>query len=406
MIRLLSSLLLVIASVFISNDAGYAVSSDARYFAIPKENMKFLGTNFNKSNKAIDEFNGYVLVKLVPFEVETLSQQMHHAKAICGGFQDIQVQMETHGISAREALEWVGRRPLNTSQFDKFEPSNPHTAKQLMTSINLERFIGALTTFSGFPDRSSRGDLGVKASQWLVDVTKKLALAHGRSEITVTSISTGGWFLQPSVLVKVPGTDSTLPGILIGGHMDTFQNNKPGADDDGSGSMTVMEIYNAILDTKVRFKRDIYFAYYAAEEYGLHGSQIIAAQFKKQNIALRAVMQFDMTGYKSPQDTQSIYFVNDYVDVNLTTFLKKITEKYLQIPAHLIGDTKCGYACSDHASWTQQGYSASFPFESSFSNYNSTIHTGADKIALITPAHALKYLLLGAVFVAETADPL
>jgi bacterial leucyl aminopeptidase len=41
----------------------------------------------------------------------------------------------------------------------------------------------------------------------------------------------------------------------------------------------------------------------------------------------------------------------------LTEFNKKLVDTYLDIP--WVG-TKCGYACSDHASFSKAGYPSSF----------------------------------------------
>ena len=44
-------------------------------------------------------------------------------------------------------------------------------------------------------------------------------------------------------------------------------------------------------------------------------------------------------------------------------FVANLVGAYL--PSYSIGYDACGYGCSDHASWTNQGYIASFPFEAS-----------------------------------------
>jgi leucyl aminopeptidase len=57
---------------------------------------------------------------------------------------------------------------------------------------------------------------------------------------------------------------------------------------------------------------------------------------------------------------------------SLTEFITTLIDKYLDIPWVA---TKCGYACSDHASWTQAGYPGAFGIESSFENSNKNIHS-------------------------------
>lgn len=56
--------------------------------------------------------------------------------------------------------------------------------------------------------------------------------------------------------------------------------------------------------------------------------------------------------------------------LSVTEFVKKLVDQYLSIP---YVETKCGYACSDHASWGKAGYRSSFAIESSFENSNHFI---------------------------------
>jgi bacterial leucyl aminopeptidase len=59
--------------------------------------------------------------------------------------------------------------------------------------------------------------------------------------------------------------------------------------------------------------------------------------------------------------------------LRLTDIIKKLVDAYLDIPWV---ETKCGYACSDHASWDKAGYPAAFSIESAFEDSNQNIHSG------------------------------
>ena len=61
-----------------------------------------------------------------------------------------------------------------------------------------------------------------------------------------------------------------------------------------------------------------------------------------------------------------------YFHCRLTDFIKSLVDKYLAIP---YTETKCGYACSDHASWNKAGYPGAFGIESSFENSDKLIHS-------------------------------
>lgn len=139
----------------------------------------------------------------------------------------------------------------------------------------------------------------------------------------------------------------------------------PGADDDGSGSITNMEIFTILCEAQSKglfnLKYPLEFHWYAAEEVGLRGSQDVAAQYKKLNKKVMAVLHFDMTGYRGKSDSMGV--ITDYVDKDLTKFLKSIISQYTN---KNILESKCNYACSDHASYTKAGFRSAFPFEGTF----------------------------------------
>lgn len=60
-------------------------------------------------------------------------------------------------------------------------------------------------------------------------------------------------------------------------------------------------------------------------------------------------------------------------------------------------DTKCGYACSDHASANRQGFPAAFPVESTFEDSYQNIHTPSDTIDYVNFGHVLEFskMILG-----------
>ena len=69
------------------------------------------------------------------------------------------------------------------------------------------------------------------------------------------------------------------------------------------------------------------------------------------------------------------------------------------------GYSKCGYGCSDHASWHNAGYPASMPFESTMGDINNDIHSKNDTIdapgSMGTADHAEKFARLGVAYLVE-----
>lgn len=65
----------------------------------------------------------------------------------------------------------------------------------------------------------------------------------------------------------------------------------PGADDDGSGTVTILEIFRALVNTGFRPQRPVEFHWYSAEEAGLLGSQAIAQNYEKKGVDVLAMIQ-------------------------------------------------------------------------------------------------------------------
>ncbi len=98
-----------------------------------------------------------------------------------------------------------------------------------------------------------------------------------------------------NVLADLPGRE--LPGevILVGGHLDSWDLAQ-GATDNGLGAAIVLEIARALASLDQRPRRTVRFALWAAEEIGLRGSKHHAALHAPGLAAIRAVLNFDMTG--------------------------------------------------------------------------------------------------------------
>lgn len=60
---------------------------------------------------------------------------------------------------------------------------------------------------------------------------------------------------------------------------------------------------------------------------------------------------------------------------------KKVIEEYCDIPWV---ETKCGYACSDHASASKAGYPSAFVIESTFGDSDDHIHGTEDLIKYLS----------------------
>lgn len=110
-----------------------------------------------------------------------------------------------------------------------------------------------------------------------------------------------------------------------------------------------------------------------------------------------------MTAFVKKGTREEVGVITDYVDPNVVKFVQQLIKAYLSIP---YVETKCGYACSDHASWSKNGYPSSFAIESSFENSNHDIHSTRDTMDLpeFSFEHMLEFSKLAVAFAIELAD--
>lgn len=73
----------------------------------------------------------------------------------------------------------------------------------------------------------------------------------------------------------------------------------PGADDDGSGTVTILEAYRALLAAEYLPETPVEFHWYSAEEGGLLGSQAIAQRYAEEGKQVKAMVQMDMVRLSS-----------------------------------------------------------------------------------------------------------
>lgn len=255
-----------------------------------------------------------------------------------------------------------------------------------------------LETFTSFHTRYYKSHYGAESSAWLLSQVNKTLVDAGAVNATVKPFA-HPWG-QSSIIATIPGkSDKT---IVIGAHQDSINLYfpaflaAPGADDDGSGTVTILEALRVLLHSPEivagEAENTIEFHWYSAEEGGLLGSQAIFQAYERAGRNVKAMLQQDMTGYVQKTldagEPESVGVITDFVDPGLTEFIKKIITAYCGIPYVL---TKCGYACSDHASASKAGYPSAFVIESDFKYSDNKIHTTEDKIEYLSFDHMLQH---------------
>ncbi len=186
---------------------------------------------------------------------------------------------------------------------------------------------------------------------------------------------------QKSVHVRLIGKLRPNEIVVLGGHLDSINQSwfgngaAPGADDNASGTADLIEALRIVIGME-QPERTLDFFWYAGEESGLLGSAEIAKAYKTAKADVIGVMQLDMTLHPGAGEFV-LGSMTDFTSAWMRTYLTNINTLYIHAK---VNEDKCGYGCSDHASWYRQGYPTIMPFESTFNTMNPNIHTANDVV--------------------------
>ncbi|KAH8662405.1 hypothetical protein BX600DRAFT_513244 [Xylariales sp. PMI_506] len=264
----------------------------------------------------------------------------------------------------------------------------------LIPSLNISNLETTLTTFSNFYNRYYKSTYGKQSSNWLSAQIQSIITASNATAAVTVKPFEHSWG-QNSLIATIPGQSTDT--IILSAHQDSINQmnpssgRAPGADDDGSASVEILEVLRVLLtDPQIaagKAANTIEFHWYSAEEGGLLGSQAIFNSYKASGRVVKGMLHQDMTGYVKPGTTGTVGLFTDYVDTGLTAFVQKCIKAYTTLP---VATSKCGYACSDHASAYKAGYPTALVSESSYDDSSPYLHTTKDTLDTVNFSHLLE----------------
>jgi len=346
---------------------------------------------------------------------------------------------------------------------------NP-TVKQIVDSISEDRIAATLKRLEAFGTRyilSSQDDpeRGIGAAKrWIHDQIQNYS---PRLEVTYQnfSIKKGGRQGQvirdvdlSNIVAVLPGTTEKDHYVLVTGHYDSLNQVRkpytgeeqtiaeavrqgideaearryrkllplereqgpldfeataadetaPGVTDDGSGTAAVMEL--ARVMSAYQFDKTIVFVAFAAEEVGLSGSQVYAAQAKKDGMQIEAVLNNDIIGSDVSGNGRSITNVlrvfssspDDSTPRELARYTKLIAERYvpsMQVEMVFRGDRFM--RGGDHRPFVEAGFPA-VRLTSASENFDNQ-HTTTDTFANTSVPYATHVIRMNAAVLASLA---
>lgn len=192
----------------------------------------------------------------------------------------------------------------------------------------------------------------------------------------------------------IEGTDKKDEIVVISAHYDHVGIKKGevynGADDDGSGTVAILEMAKAFQKAKNEGhgpRRSILIVHMTGEEHGLHGSRYYAENplFPLKNTV--ADINIDMIGRRDELHTDTndyVYVIgSDYLSSELYSICESVNQKYI----HLTLDYKYNdkndpnrfYYRSDHYNFGKNGIPAVFLFNGTHADY----HKATDEVSKI-----------------------
>ncbi|MEZ5422339.1 MAG: M20/M25/M40 family metallo-hydrolase [Pyrinomonadaceae bacterium] len=347
--------------------------------------------------------NGIAVLHVTDDEIATISEHAHKNLHKCAGFMGHPDEQD-----ALDTIDLV-TRPKPSLGTMTYTIDNAATVQPMISQMEAPNIKATITTLSAFNTRYYQSETGLDSALWIKNTWT--TLAAGRNDVTVEFFVHPTW-LQPSIIMTIPGTTNPSEVVILGGHQDSTRSGcspsttcltlpAPGADDDASGIASLTEVIRVAMANNYHPAKTVKFMAYAGEEAGLLGSKAIAMNYQNAGVNVVGVLQLDMTNYKAP--STDIAIITDHTNGDQNTFVRNLATTYL--PTLTVVDTQCGYACSDHASWHSRGYAASFPFEAPMNADNPFIHTANDTLANSDPNanHALKFSKLAGAYMAELA---
>lgn len=367
-----------------------------QWITIDNEAASALRQNFPESAELIAVSKETSVLLLEPEGQGEISDFMHKKFNRCGGY--FAFDSEREAIDFGTSQEEAAPVPEITYTLDQQAVVGP-----LVETVQARQILETMTNLSTFHNRYYTAASGSESQNWVK--AKWEELGNGRSDFSVEMFTHTGW-PQPSVIATIEGSEFPNEIVVIGGHGDSISgqwsresSRAPGADDNASGIASITESLRVLMANGWKPKRTVKFMSYAAEEVGLKGSKEIAKAFASAGRQVIGVMQLDMTAFNG---ANKIGLMRDFTSNALSDFTTKLIDQYV-----LSGwmNDKCGYACSDHASWHSSGFPAVMPFESPFDNSNPKIHTANDTLqnADSSGVHPAKFAKLALSYLVEVA---
>lgn len=282
-------------------------------------------------------------------------------------------------------------------------PQTP-VIQQILDNINSDSLVHFVSQLSGEEPVIINGTQQTIYSRnkyqpgnnYAADFVKEKFESYGLDAYDQNFSSTGR-----NVYAVKTGTDYPNKKFIICAHYDDMPSGSlaPGADDNGSGTASVIEAARVL--SQYSFPYTLIFAIWDEEEQGLVGSEYYASQAQSAGDSIMGVINMDMIAWDSNNDNTC----NIHTDDVGITF--EIYDKMVELNAQYdigmdIVEVYPQQPYSDHASFLGHGYSAILLIEDDY-DFNAYYHTINDLLQYYNIDYFTKSAKLAVATVASYA---
>jgi hypothetical protein len=225
------------------------------------------------------------------------------------------------------------------------------TVGDIVGAVNQDSLISFTTNYQNYLTRHSSTDGFDTACAWSQDMFQGMGL-----DVEIQSFPMGSYNCQNVVATQ---TGQVYPNRywIICGHLDSTSPNPyydaPGADDNASGSATVMEA--ARIMSQYQFEYTVKYILFGGEEQGLYGSAYYASNAASAGDSIMGVVNLDMIFY-GPVGNDIAWLHYNSASSGLGVAFQAISDTY--VPALTMEVASNPTGASDHASFWNYGFAA------------------------------------------------
>ncbi|HOP08339.1 MAG TPA: M28 family peptidase [candidate division Zixibacteria bacterium] len=255
-------------------------------------------------------------------------------------------------------------RPEAMPYLDKLAmDSRDISLDSLISLISQDSLYSYLHRLQAFYRRYAGTDSNKVSRDWIAGKLTDFGYDSIVIDTFMTSISGAQTECYNVVAIK---TGSRFPDheVIIGAHRDAVISS-PGADDNGSGTVGVMEMARVLYDLETDMT--IKFILFDAEEEGLLGSYHYAEEAAAREDNIVYMFNMDMIANIDNDSDVTVYHGDE---TGLSVLFNQLSDSLVGITGHLAGNI----AASDHYPFSQEGWTVTFPIEYIFSDYYHTSH--------------------------------